>query len=126
MTIEEIERTLQTVAENQANHASRIERLEDAFQRVALAIEQLTRIAVNTDERLDVAGEGQVYTDARLDALIDQQIQLTHRVDSVAVTVGSLAIVQAKTDDQIAALLAMQARTEERIRELIDGAGQKT
>src|SRR5262249_53314413 len=104
MTIEEIERTLQTVAENQAqltadvqkltganrileeasalhqqvlrNHEARQAGLEESFRK-------LVELASTADSRLDAVEGSQVHTDSRLDALIDSQIQLTQRFDQM-------------------------------------------
>ena len=99
MTIEEIEQSLKTLAEGQArmeatfqdvaqlhqqvlrNHETRHADFEEAFRKVALAIENLTQLAITTDGRLDALEVSQVHTDARLDALIDAQIQMTQRFD---------------------------------------------
>ncbi len=131
VTIEEIEQSLKTVADGQAVHETRLARLEDAFQKVAMAIEQLTALATLTDERLDTNEEARIHSDARLDALIDSQIQITHRFDQMTEHAGridthldALATAQTRTDDQIKALIAAQVRTDEQIRLILSKNGQ--
>jgi hypothetical protein len=134
MSIEEIERTLKRLTEqtaklteSQVSSESRLVRIEDSFnesfQRVALAIEQLTQMLSSHEERLDGDDEAQVHTDSRLDTLIDSQMQLTQRVDGLAVSIGSLAVAQAKTDEQILALIAAQVKTDEQIKQLLAREG---
>ncbi len=154
MTIEEIQLTIQTVAENQAqfsarqakleetiqdvaqlhqqvlrNHENRQASLEASFRKVALAVEQLTQLATVTDERLDAGDEAQTRTDGRLDALIDAQIGFDERL-------AQLTAVQAehrreaeergaRLDEKLARLAEAQAKTEERINELYNRNGQK-
>ncbi|MGH9844718.1 MAG: hypothetical protein ACREEM_38870 [Blastocatellia bacterium] len=104
MTIEELERSLQTVARqnvelttSQTEVLSRQQRLEETVQDVVALHQQILRghesrlakleesfqtlveLASSTDGRLDTVEEGAVHTDARLDALIDSQMQLAQR-----------------------------------------------
>jgi chromosome segregation ATPase len=129
MTIDEITRTLQTVAENQAQHdkelgaliqsQSRSEerhaRLDEAFKQVAVAIEQLTQLAITTDGRLDDLEEAHRDTDARLNALIDSQMRLGEKVDKltadIVVTSGQVETLTA----DIAAVNGRVVRTDERL-----------
>jgi chromosome segregation ATPase len=110
MTIEQIERTLQTVAESQADHGARLIRVEEAFQQVAVAIKQLTELATTTDGRLDSVEEAQVHTDARLDVLIDSQIQLTARVDTLT---GDIAALTGRMDTLAAAEIGLTQRMDD-------------
>jgi chromosome segregation ATPase len=147
MTIEEIERTLQTVAENQARfyadigelndqtaklaeaqlaNESRQTRLEEAFQQVAQSFQLLVEFARDTDGRLDALEEAQVHTDTRLDALIDSQIQLTHRVDALTQNVNRIAEQSVQTNgridtltNRIERLAELQGENAEQIKELI-------
>jgi chromosome segregation ATPase len=129
MTIDEITRTLQTVAENQAQHdrelgaliqsQSRSEerqaRFDEAFKQVAVAIEQLTQLAITTDGRLDDLEEAHRDTDARLNALIDSQMRLGEKVDKltadIVVTSGQVETLTA----DIAAVNGRVVRTDERL-----------
>jgi chromosome segregation ATPase len=129
MTIDEITRTLQTVAENQAQHdkelgaliqsQSRSEerqtRFDEAFKQVAVAIEQLTQLAITTDGRLDDLEEAHRDTDARLNALIDSQMRLGEKVDrltaDIVVTAGQVETLTA----DIAAVNGRVVRTDERL-----------
>jgi chromosome segregation ATPase len=129
MTIDEITRTLQTVAENQAQHdkelgaliqsQSRSEerqaRLDEAFKQVAVAIGQLTQLAITTDGRLDDLEEAHRDTDARLNALIDSQMRLGEKVDKltadIVVTSGQVETLTA----DIAAVNGRVVRTDERL-----------
>jgi chromosome segregation ATPase len=129
MTIDEITRTLQTVAENQARHdkelgaliqsQSRSEerqaRFDEAFKQVAVAIEQLTQLAITTDGRLDDLEEAHRDTDARLNALIDSQMRLGEKVDKltadIVVTSGQVETLTA----DIAAVNGRVVRTDERL-----------
>jgi len=140
MTIEEIEQSLKTVADNQAQlaetqtgQASRIERLEDSFkesfQRVALAIEQLTELVTIIDERLDAGDQAQAHTDARLDGVIDAQIGFDERfaqfVEVQAEYRRQAEERGARLDAKLAQLVEAQARTEERINRLLSKNGQQ-
>ena len=128
------------LAEAQVSHESRLVRLEEGFQQVALAIKQLTELAANTDSRIDSAEEGQMHADARLDALIDSQIQLTHHVEALngrfdVLTESQIQLTHhvealsgrfdkaGKLLDQAAAtiaqLAAAQQRTDEQIKALL-------
>jgi len=69
MTIED---TVTKLAEAQLGHESRLTRVEDAFQEVAIAIKQLTRIA-------DAADLARHETDERLDVLINTQVRYETR-----------------------------------------------
>ena len=125
MTIEEIERTLQTVTEQNVdltarqrrleetvqdvvalhqqvlrNHESRQQRLDDAFRQVAGAIDQLAQLASVTDGRLDSLEEGQIHADARLDALIDSQIALGQRFERMMERVDSHSERIAQIDER--------------------------
>ncbi|MCI0666410.1 MAG: hypothetical protein L0220_35635 [Acidobacteria bacterium] len=102
MTVEEIEQSLKTMAEGQArmeatfqdvaqlhqqvlrNHETRHSDFEESFRKVAIAIENLTQLAITTDGRLNSPDESHVHTDARLDSLIDAQIQMTQRFDRMS------------------------------------------
>ncbi len=105
MTLEE---AVDRLAGAQLGHEFRLSRIEEGFQQISGAIEQLTRMLGATDERLDGLEEGQIHTDARLDALIDSQIQLTRRVDAL-------------TDrfDKVTEVIATLTRAQERMDELI-------
>jgi chromosome segregation ATPase len=119
------------IEETIANHDSRIARLEEAFQQVAMSIKQLTELAITADGRLDSAEEASVHTDARLDALIDSQIQLTQRMDSwtqrmdtLTQRVDTLTAAQLKTDEQIGAVNARFERVGEMLEQAAVSIGQ--
>jgi hypothetical protein len=131
VTIEEIEQSLKTVADASASHEARMTNLEnsfkESFQRVALAIEHLTRLATVTDERLDAGDEARIHTDTRLDALIDAQIGFDERLAQFA-TVQAEHRKEAeergaRLDEKLAQLAAAQARTDDQIRQLLGRNG---
>jgi chromosome segregation ATPase len=135
MTIEEIERTLHTVAENQARctadiatlaaaqiaYESRQKKLEDAFQQVAQSFQLLVQFAGDTDGRLDALEEAQVHTDSRLDThrvdavtqnvdrIAEQCVQTNGRIDTLTKRIDRLAELQGENAEQIKALIAAQA-----------------
>ena len=85
MSIEEMQKTIEFILEQQAQFVSRMERDETRLTRLEDAFATLVNIARITDERLDTTesrlatltekmialAEAQVYTDERLSALID-------------------------------------------------------
>ncbi|MGH9841987.1 MAG: hypothetical protein ACREEM_24790 [Blastocatellia bacterium] len=140
MTIEDIERTLQTVTEQSAgltvrqqrleetvqdvvalhqqvlrNHEARQAKLEEAFRQVAESHQAIVQLAGIHEDRLDSQDEGQVHTDARLDALIDSQIQLTQRVDTLTGDIAALNGHFEQTDER---LNRMSERAEAHDRQL--------
>ena len=103
MTIEE---TVNKIAGAQLGHAFRLSRIEDGFQQIAVAIQQLAKIVSATDEQLesDIAALNGRFE--RIDAILE-----------------SVAELQRENASQLKALIAAQARTDEQIRFLLDGSG---
>jgi hypothetical protein len=152
MTIEEIERTLQTITEQNAsatarqqrleetvqdvmalhqqvlrNHEARQGGLEEAFRRVAEAHQTLVQLVGIHEERLADSDSAQAHTDARLDGLIDTQIDFSERLTQLA---GLQAEHKreseergARLDEKLARLQAAQARADEQIKLLLDRNG---
>jgi hypothetical protein len=106
MTIEE---TVNKIAGAQLGHAFRLSRIEDGFQQIAAAIQQLAAIVSATDEHLesDIAALNGRFE--RIDAILE-----------------GTAEMQRENASQIKALIAAQARTDEQIRFLLDGKGSTT
>src|SRR5574341_752809 len=75
-TLTALQEQTRILAAAQIGQETRLARVEEGFQQIALAIRQLTELSTATDGRLDPLEEGQAHTDARLDALIDAQIAL--------------------------------------------------
>ena len=103
MTIEE---TVNRLAGAQLGHTFRLSRIEDGFRQIAVAIQQLTQIAVTTDGEVD---GGMAALDARFE-LIDGILE-------------RVAELQSENAAQIKALIAAQARADERIQSLLDRNG---
>jgi chromosome segregation ATPase len=97
------------------NHEARQADFEESFRKVALAIENLTQLAITTDGRLDILEEGQTHTDARLDALIDAQIQLTQKVDTLTNNLNTLTFRVDTLTSDIAAVNGRVYRIDERL-----------
>ncbi len=153
MTIEEIERNLQTITEQNAGLTARQQRLEETVQDVAAlqqqvlrshearqgkleeAFQTLVELASATDSRLDSLEEGQVHTDARLDVLINSQIQLTQRFDQMTARVDQVTAhfdqMTARVDQVTAHFDQMTTRFDQmsvrvgRIGEQIDERGKQ-
>src|SRR5215468_5364586 len=103
MTIEE---TVNRLAGAQLGHTFRLSRIEDGFQQIAVAIQQLTQIAVTTDGKVDgnlVALDGRFE---RIDEILRRVVEL-----------------QSESAAQIKSLIAAQARMDEQIRLLLDQNG---
>jgi len=103
MTIEE---AVNKIAGAQLGHTFRLSRIEDGFEQIAVAIQQLAKIVGATDEQL----EGDM---AALDGRVG-------RIDAVLEKVAEL---QSENAGQIKELIAAQARTDEQLRFLLDGNG---
>ena len=106
MTIEE---TVNRLAGAQLGHTFRLSRIEDGFQQIAVAIQQLTQIAVTTDGKVD-------GNRAALDGRFERIDEILRRV----------AELQSESSAQIKALVAAQTRTDEQIRLLLDQNGSTT
>ncbi len=132
-----LEETVNRLAGAQLGHTFRLARIEDGFQQIAVAVQQLTRIAEAADGRQDSLEEGQAHVDARLNALIDSEIQLAQRVETLRNELSELngrfeqidailervAELQIENAGQLNALIVAQARTDELIRALINQNG---
>jgi chromosome segregation ATPase len=142
MTIDEIERTLQTVAENQAKFSTDVARLEEQTAKLAGAgriFEEASQLhqqvlrnhearhvrldeAFSTvvdllriqEERIDLHDETHRDTDARLNVLIDSQLRLGEKVDKLTADIFV-------TSGQVEALTADIAATSNQIAALTAG-----
>jgi chromosome segregation ATPase len=134
MTIDEITRTLQTIAENQAQLTKNAVRTDDRLDRLSVEVTQLTRNAVRTDDRLDRISvemaqltSNAVRIDEQLDRLsaevarltgnvgrTDERLdRLTDRLDKLSADVAQVTADIAQTDRVIVTLLQAQNRHEE-------------
>ncbi len=59
------------------------EEIEQTLQRVAVAIEQLTQMAVRADERQDATDSTRSVADERLEALITAQVRYEARQERI-------------------------------------------
>jgi DNA repair exonuclease SbcCD ATPase subunit len=154
MTIEEIERTLQTITEQNAsatarqqrleetvqdvmalhqqvlrNHEARQGGLEEAFRRVAEAHQTLVQLVGIHEERLADSDSAQAHTDARLDGLIDTQIDFSERLTQLAAKQAEHKREAdergARLDEKLAQLQEAQARAAEQVRALIERNGSE-
>src|SRR5262245_21137380 len=103
MTIEE---TVNKIAGAQLGHAFRLSRIEDGFQQISVAVQQLAKIVSATDEQLE-----------RDMAAVNGRFE---RIDAILEKVAEL---QSENAGQIKALIAAQERTDEQLRFLLDGNG---
>ena len=130
MTIEEINRTLQTVVESQANHESRMTLLEDSFkesfQQVALAINQLTLLSTTTDERLDSVEKSQAHTDSRLERITLLEDLFKESFQQVTLAINQLTLLSTTTDERLDSVEESQAHTDSRLDALINSQIQLT
>jgi hypothetical protein len=101
MTIEE---TVNKLAGAQLGHAFRLSRIEDGFQQIAVAVQQLVKIASATDGQLE-----------------NSVAELNGRFERIDAILERVAELQSENAGQIQALIAAQARADEQIRLLLDG-----
>lgn len=146
MTIEEIEKEIQSLAEGQAGIKAALGAVSDRqerFERASQMLIELMRknqartagleertsdlveLAHTHDGRLDSLEESQVHTDAKLDALVDLQIQSGHRFDAMTARVDAvtarLDAATGRTDESLAKLEAFIAETARQVRALVEG-----
>ena len=133
MTIEEIERTLQTVAEAQLAYESRQARLEEAFKQVAESHKMLVEMARIQEERIDGHDEALKFAGEKLNGLIDAQIghesrqaRLEDSFQQVAQSFKLLVELASNTDGRLDAVEEAQVHTDSRLDALIDSQIQLT
>jgi hypothetical protein len=104
-----------------------VEEIERTLQRVAVAIEQITQVAVRVDERQDAADLARRKTDSYIEALVNAQVRYDARqekleeafrqvAESHVRLVEMLQLHEKRLDGQDAA----QERTDGRLDVLID------
>jgi hypothetical protein len=104
-----------------------VEEIERTLQRVAVAIEQITQVAVRVDERQDAADLARRKTDSYIEALVNAQVRCDARqekleeafrqvAESHVRLVEMLQLHEKRLDGQDAA----QERTDGRLDVLID------
>jgi chromosome segregation ATPase len=104
-----------------------IEEIERTLQQVAVAIEQITQVAVRVDERQDAADSARRKTDSYIEALVNAQVRYEARQEKIEEAfrqvaeshvrlVEMLQLHEKRLDGQDAA----QERTDGRLDALID------
>jgi hypothetical protein len=104
-----------------------VEEIERTLQHVAVAIEQITKVAVRVDEKQDAADLARRKTDSHIEALVNAQVRYDARqekleeafrqvAESHVRLVEMLQLHENRLDDQGAA----QERTDGRLDVLID------
>jgi hypothetical protein len=106
MTFEEINQTLQTVAQSQA-------RFDKTVKQIAEAHKTLIELVRIQDGRIDGHDGQHRESDERIEALINSQIRADEHIEA-------LINSQARADERIEALINSQARADERIEALIN------